>query len=423
VRDVKEAKRAEQEFLIKDIDLIVIAGSAYATSDITFSAVQNVNKPIILLTTSIKKTIPGNYSLPEAALEQYVLSNIEISHVLKRAGKKHVYSVTGLMDDDNTLLKVVEYFKAVLIIKKLQNSNIGFIGESTFPGMLDIIIDEESAKSKFGVNILHFKNDEIIDTFKSITSSQVEEEKKQMLDEFKNISINKNEESFNKSIQMGLGYKSLIAKYDLASVANYCFPIMRNPEVGVPACMGSVMCTTEGVPFSCEGDIGTAIALFILKEVLGASALVEFSLSDYKKNAILMFHCGNGNLRFSRSPGDVEIKFHDSFKKEISTVDDSFEGMSFEFSSKDGKAMLLSISTNTESQWQMNICSGEIKYYPPVNLSIPQSWWQVSGSIDDFLEKWCSSGPIHHMALGYGHQKGILAKISSLLDLKSYTFE
>lgn len=173
----------------------------------------------------------------------------------------------------------------------------------------------------------------------------------------------------------------------------------------------------------CEEERGTAIVLFILKEVLGASALVEFSLSDYKKNAILIFHCGNRNLRFSRSPGDVEIKFHDSFKKEISNVDDSYEGMVFEFSSKNGKAMLLSISTNTDFQWQMNICSGEIKYYPPVNLNIPQSWWQVSGSIDDFLEKWCFTGPIHHMAPGYGYQKGALAKISSLLELKSYTFE
>ncbi len=423
VRDIKEAKRAEQEFLINNVDVIVIVGMAYSTSDITFSAVQNVEKPIILLTTSTKKTIPDNYSLPDAAREQYVLSNIEIMHVLKGSGKKHVYNVSGLMDDDNTGLKVTEYLNAARIIKKLQNSNIGFIGESTFPGMLDIIVDEDAVKSKFGVNIIHFSNDEIIDTFKNITAGKIEEEKKQMLDEFKNISINKDEESFNKSIQMGLCYKKLIDKYNLVSVANYCFPIMRDKRVGVPACTGSVMCTTEGVPFSCEGDISTAISLYILKELLGASALVEFSLTDYEKNAVLMFHCGNGNLGFSRSPDDVEIKFHDSFKKEISTVEDSFEGISFEFSARNGKAMLLSISTNKDSQWQMNISSGEIKYYDPVNLSIPQSWWKVSGNIDDFLERWCSTAPIHHMALGYGHQKGTLIKIGSLLDLNYYIFE
>ena len=423
VRSIEDGKKAEQEFLSKDVDIIISVGMVYATSDITFSAIQNIKTPIILLNTSTKKTIPNDYSLTDAAKEQYVLTSVEIASVLKREDKKHFYIVSGLVDDENMHEKVAGYLKAAQIIKKLKNSNIGFIGGSTFPGMMDIIVDEVAVKNKFGASIIHFSNDEIASTFKSISKDQIEEEKKKMLSEYTNISINKNEESFNKSIQMGLCFKSLIDKYNLVSVANYCYPSMRNPEINVPACMGSVMCSTDGVPFSCEADIGNAIALYILKELAGASAHVEFSLSDYEKNAILMFHCGNGNLRLSRGPDDVEIKFHQSFKEETCTVDNSSEGTSFEFSARDGKATLLSISTDKDSQWQINICSGEIKYYDPVNLSIPQSWWKVSGSIDDFIEKWCAAGPTHHMALGYGHQESILAKISLLLDLKCYIFE
>lgn len=424
MRNEEEIEKISQEFQKNDIDIIIVVGLGYATSEITFSAIKDIEKPIIVLNTSTKKTIPENYSLKYAAMEQYVLANVEITHVLKRNGKKHIYFVSGLMDDENMHIKIAEYLIAARTIKKLKNSNIGFIGGSAFPGMMDVAVDEELVKSKFGINIIHFSDEEIVDTFKNISSDQIEEEKKKMLSKYLNISVNENEESFNKSIQMGLCHRDLINKYDLISVANYCYPAMRNPEISVPACMGTVMCTSDGIPFSCEGDIGTAIALYIMKEVAEDSTHVEFSISDYEKNAILMFHCGNGNLKFSRSAGDVKINFHQSFKKESCTVpEESFEGTSFEFVAKDGKATLLNTSLNNDSQWQINIGLGEVKYYKPVNLSIPQSWWKVCGSIDDFLERWCSTSPIHHMALGYGHQKNTLTKLSSLLDLNCYVIE
>lgn len=414
---VNDAKKAEQEFLKNNVDIILILEIGYATSNIPFIAIQNVKKPVIILNTSTIKVINRDFSMiPNAAQEQYILGNIELACLLKRVDRKHYFIVSGLMNEDSIYEKVGEYLKAAQITKKLENLNLGFIGNCVYPGMMDIVVDEVSVKDKFGINILHLDIREIIDIFKKIKIDEIEKEKERILNNYKNILINKDNEYFNQSIRMAICFDNLIQKYNLAGVANYCQDTLCNKQICVPSCMGTVICNTNGIPFSCEGDIGTAIALFITKELSGNSTHVEFSLADYEKNAILMFHCGNGNLNFARNKKDAKIIQHPSYKES------DYKGTSFEFSCKSGEATLLNISMEKECSWKMVINEGKVKYFEPVNIGVPQAWWKVDTNIDDYIEKFCIAGPSHHMALAYGNLEKILTKIGLLLDLNIYVF-
>jgi len=417
ILDINGAKKAEQEFLKNNVDIILILEIGYATSNIPFMAIQKVKKPVIILNTSTRRVINRDFSMvPDAAQEQYILGNIELACLLKRVDRKNYFIVSGLMDDNSLYEKLGEYLKAAQVTKKLENLNLGFIGDSAYPGMMDVVVDEVSVKDKFGINILHLDIKEITDIFKKIKKDEIEIEKERILDNYKNILINKDIEYFNQSIRMAICYKNLILKYNLAGVANYCQATLCNKQIGVPACMGTVICNTNGIPFSCEGDIGTAIALFITKEISGNSAHVEFSLSDYEKNAILMFHCGNGNLNFARNKQDIKIIQHPSY------AESNFKGTSFEFSCKSGEATLLNISMEKECSWKMVINKGEVKYFEPVNIGVPQAWWKVDSNIDDYIEKFCIAGPSHHMALAYGNLENVLTKIGLLMDLNIYIF-
>lgn len=412
--DTNDAIRAEQEFLINDVDIVLIVEIAYTTSDVPFIATQNIDKPKVILNTSSRRTIDSNFSMLDLGIEQNVLGSVEFASTLDRTSSKHFYTVSGLIDNDNTYEKVGQYLTAAKLVKKLKNSNIGFIGNTVYPGMMDIVVDEVSVKDKFGINVINLDIKEITDIFSKIKIDDIEEEKEKIINNYNNITVNKNDEYFNKSLKMAVCYKKIIRKYNLISVANYCQSTIYDCQIGVPPCMAGSICTSEGVPFSCEGDVGSAIGLFIMKELAGDSSFVEFWMSDYDRNALLIGHCGMGNLNFATDKKTVILHPHPYFVKT------EFNGTSFEFSYKEGISTLLNISMKKSCEWRMVICSGEIVSYNKIGIGIPYAWWKTNMDIDVFVERLCGTGASHHMSLAYGKLKEILIKIGSMLNLKIY---
>jgi L-arabinose isomerase len=44
---------------------------------------------------------------------------------------------------------------------------------------------------------------------------------------------------------------------------------------------------------------------------------------------------------------------------------------------------------------------------------------QFPPDVRSFLERWSLEGPTHHLALGVGHQAGVLEKLAKALDIES----
>ncbi|MFC2145506.1 hypothetical protein ACFLQQ_04160 [Actinomycetota bacterium] len=415
VLDIDRGKKAKAKFLKNDVDIIIVLNLSYTTSEIPFSVLRGMNKPLIVLNSQVRKTVDKDFKIVNLAEEHCLVGTTELTSILKRINYPQYYIVSGLIDKDSTYRKLAQYLDAVRVIKILQNSNIGFIGNTVYTGMLDIEVDETLVKNKFGLNIIHLSQTEIANTFRSVEQKEIESEEKKISGKYKNIDLTKKQ--FDVSVRMGLTYKKLIDKYGLSSVANYCQSTMYNPDIGLPPCLGTTMCMSSGTPFSCEGDVGNAISLLIVKELTGNSTFSETYMLDYDKNAVLLGHCGQGNFNFAHSDDEVFIAKHTAFD------DTKHKAASSNFSYKDGKAVLCNMSTDSGCRWKMVISSGEVKHLPPTSLGLPQAWYDPGMELDEFVEKWCGSGPSHHGALGYGDISKTLARIGDMLDLNVYMVE
>lgn len=409
VDDIDSAKRAESEFIKKDVDVILITELAYTTSNIPLAAIKNIKKPIIVLSTQVKDSIKNQLSLKELLSGNCLVGTEELTGAMKRINLDFSI-VSGLMDKESTYKELGEHFDSIRIVKKIKNSNIGLMGNISFPGMMDFMVDETSIYRNFGMSVIHIDTLEIAQVYKSVNKKEIETLKNELTDNYKKISLN--DEQFNNSVRMVVSYRKLIEKYNLASVAVYCQPTMQNLDLGIAPCLGTTILTTEGIPFSCEGDVGTAIALLIMKEITGDSVCAEHYILDYEKNAILLAHEGNGNLNFVRSNNDVEIMPHPMWKGSCGY------GAVAKFSCKTGNSTIINLCPDKDDKWKMIISSGKIIYVDPIqDLGIPQAWWKIDMDLDVFIKRWCSEGPSHHIALSYGAIENILVKIGSLLKL------
>lgn len=412
VLDIERGKKAKEKFLRNDVDIIILLNLSYTASEIPFSVLREMNRPLIVMNSQSRKTIDTEFNISNLAEEHCLVGTTEITSILKRINYPHYYIISGLLNRDSTYKKLASYLEAARVIKVLKNSNIGFIGNTTYTGMLDIEVDETWVKNKFGLNIIHLSPVEIVNTFKAVSQKDIDSEEKSLSKKYKNIDLTKDQ--FDISIRMGLAYKKLIDKYKLSSVANYCQSTMYNPEIGLAPCLGTTMCMSVGTPFSCEGDIGNAVSLIVIKELTGNSTFSETYMLDYDKNAVLLGHCGQGNFNFAADEDDVHIMVNAAFG------DTKHKAASSNFSYMDGEAVLCNMSTDSGCNWKMVISSGKVKHLPPVSLGVPQAWYDPGMNLDEFVEKWCSAGPSHHGALGYGDVKDTLAKIGDMLDLNVY---
>jgi L-arabinose isomerase len=189
---------------------------------------------------------------------------------------------------------------------------------------------------------------------------------------------------------------------------------MYDPGIGLPPCLATSILTAEGIPFSCEGDLGNAISMLILEHLTGGAAFAETYMIDYSKKHLLLGHCGQGNLSFAQNSCRVCIREHPAF------TDSPVKGASMNFSYRKGCATLLNISTDSGCRFKMVISTGKLSPYDPSDLGVPQGWYDPGMDIDTFVEKWLSAGPSHHAALGYGNVTSILEKAADMLDMNLY---
>ncbi|MHB1347105.1 MAG: L-arabinose isomerase family protein [Candidatus Humimicrobiaceae bacterium] len=409
VDSLDSAKEAEEEFIKKGVDVVLIIELSYTNSEIPFTAIKNLQKPIIVLSTQLLEKVGPDFSFKELLSGNCLVGTEELICALKRVGADY-HLVSGLMQKDSTYEKLGSYFKAIEIIKKLRDLNVGLIGSTPYPGMMDFAVDETFINKKFGSRITHISVNDVIKIHKSVKQEEINKLINEVSGKYKKINLSS--EQFDMTAKMTICFEKIIEEYGIKSIALYCQPLMYNPELGICPCFAATFLNTKGIPVSAEGDVAGAISMYVMNELTGNTVCAEHYILDYERNAILMAHEGNGNLNFARSNNDVILRPHSMW------VGACGIGGVTEFSAKEGNATMLNMSPDADSNWKMVIATGRNIYEPPIKgLGIPQSWFEIKMDLDEFIKRWCSAGPSHHIAVSYGEVEETLVKIGSMLDL------
>ena len=409
VDNLAAAKRTEEEFMKQNVDVILLIEMSYTTSEIPFTAIKNLKKPVIVLRSQLLNKVQPDFSFKELLSGNCIVGTEELTCALKRVGIQY-YIVSGLMNKDSTYEKIIHYFKAIEVVKKLRELNIGLIGSTPYPGMMDFMVDETYINNKFGSRVTYIGVNDVIKIYKSITQEEINNLISEISVKFKKNNLTAGQLQI--SAKMSVCFDIMVKEYGLNSIALYCQPLMYNPELGICPCFAATLSNTKGIPVSAEGDVAGAISMYIMNELTGNTVCAEHYILDYERNAILLAHEGNGNLNFARSNDDVILRPHPMW------VGACGIGAVTEFSAKEGVATMLNMSPDADANWKMVIATGQNIYDEPIKgLGVPQSWFVLNMDLDEFITRWCSAGSSHHIAVSYGELEETLVKIGSLLGL------
>jgi L-arabinose isomerase len=224
------------------------------------------------------------------------------------------------------------------------------------------------------------------------------------------------EDELSRSARLSLALDDIVAHYKLDGGAFNCHGenCLQNPQIGISACYAISRQTTAGRPFSCTGDLPTAIALVILKHISGSATYGELDFVDPGANAVVIANGGEGD--FTNAIAAVHVSGNENFAGLHGS------GASPEVRLQTGKATLLSFTPiDSEQRYRIVVGAGHLIDVPINGLRVFHHAFRFQGiEAARAFEQWCDAGAVHHLALAQGDWTGELKLIAEMMKFEYF---
>ncbi len=403
------AAEAGQSFARADLDLILCYIGTYATSSQVLPVVQRAKVPVLVLNLQPVEAL--DYERTDTAewlANCSACCTPEIANTFSRARVKFRVVSGMLRDDPVAWNEIGEWCHAAGVVKALRAGRIGFLGHA-YPGMLDMYSDFTMVTAQTGAHIEVLEMCDLEKCCAEAAAREISEKLEITRDIFtlENVSG----EDLEWAVRVAAGLDRLAAKYDLAGLTYYYRGLDGNPyeRLGAGLILGNSLLTARGIPASGEGDLKTCLAMMILDRLGAGGSFTEFYAMDFRDNFMLMGHDG---------PGHLAISGHQPVLRGLGLYHGKRGcGVSVEFRVRTGPITLLGITQTADGSLKMVVAEGESVPGPTLRIGNTNSRLRFAVGPREFVNRWSQEGPTHHCALGVGHKKAAIAKVSELMNV------
>ncbi|HEY3781211.1 MAG TPA: L-fucose/L-arabinose isomerase family protein [Fimbriimonadaceae bacterium] len=448
VDDYESSSAAADRLSREDVDLVICYVSTYATSNLIVTAVQRVGKPVLIL--NLQPTAQLKYL--ETGTREW-LANCqaccvpEIACTFERCGIPF-HTVTGLLGletqtpeavaneitaNDPAAIKAWQEVKSWLAAcsakRALSRSRIGFLGH-TYPGMLDMYSDFTQHVGQFGIHIEVLEMDDLEARTNKVTTEQVAAKLEEVAGTFKisedspsdPLAKKPDPQALEYACHVAAGLDALSQDFDLNGLTYYHRGVDGNAyeQLGAGLIVGCSLLTARGVPCSGEGDLKNCIAMKVMDELGAGGSFTELYAMDFAENFILMGHDGPFHLGIAE--GQPVLRGLDLYHGKRGS------GVSVEAQVQVGPVTILGLTQTYE---------GHMKWLYAEGWSLPGDRLRIGNTnsrlrftakpeddfdVADWMNRWASAGPTHHVALGVGHHGATIQKLARLLKMEYQSF-
>jgi L-arabinose isomerase len=406
-------------FIRENVDLIVCYVATYATSSQVLPAVQHVKRPVLVLNLQPTPQLDyENVTTGEWLANCCACCVPEISCAFARS-RIQFNVVSGMLRDDPRAWGIIsDWVRAASVMRALNRSRIGFLGH-TYPGMLDMNSDPTMISAQLGAHVELLEMDDLEARVNAVTPAQIDVKKAEILSVFDvaeqgrdKISMPVTPEAMDWTARVAVGLDALVSDFDLQGLTYYYRGLNGNvyEQLGASVIVGNSLLTARGIPCSGEGDLKTCISMFIMDRLDAGGSYTEFYAMDFVDNFILMGHDGPGHVAISdRKPVLRGLGLYHGKRG---------YGISVEFQVRRGPITILGTTQTVDGRLKFLVAEGESIPGTTFKIGNTNSRLKFSLGPAEFMDRWCTEGPTHHVALGIGHQRDRIEKLARLIGVE-----
>lgn len=321
--------------------------------------------------------------------------------------------ISGPLDDD-TLTRCAVALRAEALPDQLPGLRLARLGDP-IPGYRSVDAADDDIEAALGLTVIRVPASELRGRSLTASDESLEAVANQVAADF-DRDAGLDDDALDRSLRLVAGLRGLVDDERLAGGAVNCHvaELRHDARIGVTPCFALGDSTGRGVPWTCTGDVLTAVAMLVAHRLGGAAFYHEIEALDPSTGDAVLANSGEHDLGWASSGRRPQLRSNPWFASDART------GAMAWFPLRAGPATLVGFAPapGHPSGFRLVAAGGDI-----VDRTLAAS--PTVGGVFRFAdhdprsawERWVNAGVNHHSALAPGNLGSGVATVAARLGL------
>jgi len=375
------------------LDALLVAVSMAAPPAPVMALVDQLpGTPLVVWAVQVQDRLEPDFSHTDITTQGATVGGPLLTNVLVRQGRAFDICMGPASRTDI----VDSALRPAVAAGRLSRSVLARVG-TTLPGYLSVDADDAELERRLGVRIAAISPAEVRDRALAFPSTQVAATLADLASTF-DCAPEVDERGFEGAVRVLLALTALTAEHGLAGGAFNCHvPEIRfSTDIGITPCLALGESTTNGVPWTCTGDIVTAVAMTAV-QALGLPTLYhEIEAVDYDADEVILANSGEHDRRLC--PGRPRLQPNTWFTGDPVTAPCAL------FTVPAGPATLVAFTQLRDGTPRFIAAEGHLTgRTAPQTGTVHAGFRFATGTVTQAWPRWAAAGANHHSALTCAH--------------------
>ncbi len=370
----------------KAVDAVVMVSTMAAPPTTSMAFLERLpDKPIVVWALHEDRSLPSDFSHSDITTRGATVGGPMIVSALARAGRRCDVVMTSL-DRPQDAVAAVRYAAAAGAVRGATILRIG----SPMPGYSSVVATDDELAA-LGITSVVVDPAELAARSKAVTDATVAGLRAEVDAQF-DVDTTVEALAVDRSVRVEAALSTLILETGATAGALNCHvPELRfGSDVGVAPCLALGRLTTAGVPWTCSGDVVTAIAMLTVQSLGLPTLYHEVEAVDYETDEVVLANTGEHDLRLCGSARPV-------LAPDAWYTDDPLPSACALYSIPQSPASLVGFAPLEGLRWI--VAEGEFTGSSYPRTGTPNAGFRfASGHVSTAWPRWLQSGVVHHSA-------------------------
>ncbi|MCY3561230.1 MAG: hypothetical protein OXH20_08710 [bacterium] len=427
--DTPETAAALADGVAGDLDVIVVVICMAAPSTHGLAFLDRFSGvPVVIWSLQRSRNIRAGFDASDITSAGTAVGTPQLTNMLARAGRPHEI-VVGALHDASCHRRLARAVRAAATASALGRARIARVGQPP-AGYACVDTDAEALRRATGIELVEVDPAALrrrIVTVPSEVTERLAAEAESAADIAADLLADvpgdpgasglAASSAGRRSLAAAAALEALDDELGVAAGAMNCHvPELRfGADVGIAPCYGLGRETSRGVPWTCAGDVLTAVAMLVGRRLGGAALYHELEVIDFDTGEVAIANSGEHDLAWCPPGVRPRLQPNPWYR------DDPLTGASIWFELPPGPASLIGFTPHAAepSGYRFVVAEGHI-----TERSLPQSptvggTFRFAGDagVGESWRAWAAAGVNHHSAASPGHLAADVATVARYLKV------
>ncbi len=418
VASIEDGRRVGAALAARGVDAVLVlqtmaVPSAYALG--VTDALPGV--PVVIWALHEQGLVGGDFDHGGITTQGATVGAPMLTNMLART-RRPFEMVLGRRSDPVTVERVREALRVATVASGIRRARLGRIGPKV-EGYLHVDVPDAELHAGTGITAVTVDPEEVVDAYRSVGAGPLAALDAEVRAGWTFEEELESGESLERSLRVALALDAVVERHGLDGGAFNChLPQFRFGEtIGIAPCWGLGRLTTAGKPFTCTGDILTAVAMLTTKR-LGAAALYhEIEAIDYATGEVVIANSGEHDLAWLEPGVRPRMRRNGWFCGK-----DAHCGVCAVLEPPVGPASLVGFTPHPDARggFRYVVARGELTARRFSETGTANGAFRFrDGTVEEAWARWAASGVNHHSSATPGDLSGPVSAVARLLGIEA----